>query len=300
VKYLYILITPVKNEEMHLPKVLEATVRQTVPPVLWIIVDDGSTDRTPEILENIKNRFDWIKSIQLPPHPRDITFHYSFVCKTGFDYALQFCETNAIQYNFIGLLYADTVLEETYFEKLSAEFDKNNRLGIISGHITDMPNIKIEWVDIKKNEPDRHLPFGSGRLWRKECFFETEGYPNEPSPDSISNVKAILKGWEIRQFGNIRAIQLRETSGAQGLWKGYRINGSTAYYLNKHPFLVILNALYISTQKPYYPGIPYFYGYLKSLFQRAPKISDIEIKNYFWHTRLYEYLPDIKFLKRYR
>lgn len=282
----YILITPAKNEEKYLPKVAEAVISQTMPPVLWIIVDDGSTDGTHDVIKNLESRLNWIKSLQLPQHPRDITFHYSYVCKKGFDSAIQICKTNATQYDFIGLLDADTVLEETYFEKLSTEFNKNGQLGIASGHITDMLDKEIHWADIKNDEPDRPLPRGSGRLWRKECFFETGGYPIEPAPDSISNIKANLRGWEIRQFGQIKAIQLRETSSAQGLWKGYQIRGSLGYYVNKHPLLVLLGSLSYSIQKPYYIGLAYLYGYLLEWFRGSPKINDPEIRDYYWNKRL--------------
>ena len=287
---MYILITPAKNEEKYLPKVAEAVIGQTMLPVLWVIIDDGSTDDTPRVIKNLESRFSWIKSIRLPPHPRDITFHYSYVCKCGFDYAIQVSKTNAILYNFIGLLDADTVLETSYFEKLITEFSKNSRLGVASGHITDMPDKEISWADIKKDEPDRPLPRGSGRLWRKECFFETEGYPIEPSPDSISNVKANLRGWETRQFGHIKAIQLRDTSGAQGLWSGYRVNGSMAHYLNKHPLLVLVGSFFYSIQKPYYIGLAYLYGYLLEWYQESPKINDSEIRDYYWNKRLKEYI----------
>ena len=286
----YILVTPAKNEEKYLPKVAEAVIGQTVPPILWIIVDDGSTDGTPEIIEKFERQFNWIRSIRLPPHPRDITFHYSYVCKRGFDHALEFCKINDIRYNFIGLLDADTVLEKAYFEKLSTEFDKNNLLGIASGHITDMPDGEVRWADIKKDESDRPLPRGSGRLWRKECFFETGEYLIEPAPDSISNVKAILRGWETRQFGHIKAIQLRDTSGAQGLWSGYRIKGSMAHYLNKHPLLVLVGSFFYSIQKPYYIGLAYLYGYLLEWLKRSQKISDPEIRDYYWNKRLKEYI----------
>lgn len=285
-----ILITPAKNEEKHLPKVAEAVAGQTVLPCLWVIVDDGSTDGTSKIIKNLESEYNWVKSIQLPPHPRDITFHYSYVCKCGFDHAIQLCKANYVKYGFIGLLDADTVLEAPYFERLSTEFDKNSQLGIASGHITDIPDGEFHWVDIENDMPDRPLPRGSGRFWREECFFETGGYLIEPSPDSISNVKAILRGWEIRQFGHIRAIQLRMTSSAQGLWKGYQIKGSLAHYLNKHPLLVLLGSLSFTIQKPYYVGLAYLYGYLLEWLKRSPRINDSEIRDYYWNKRLKEYM----------
>jgi len=286
----YLLITPAKNEVECLPKVAESVVGQTVLPVLWVIVDDGSTDGTPEVIKNLESRFNWIKSVRLAPHPWDITFHYSYVCKNGFDHAIQLCKENAIPYDFIGLLDADTVLEPTFFEKLIAEFDNNIRLGIASGRITDIPDKEICWANIKSDEPDGREPRGSGRLWIKECFFETGGYPVEPSPDTISNVKAYLRGWEVRQFGRIKAIQLRETSSARGLWNGYRTRGLTAHYFNKHPLLVLLGSLFYSIRKPYYIGVAYLYGYLQECFKRSSKINDSEIRDYYWNRQLKEYM----------
>jgi glycosyltransferase involved in cell wall biosynthesis len=292
-EYIYLLITPAKNEEIHLPKVAESVIGQTVNPTLWIIVDDGSTDNTPEIINKLENHFNWIKSIRLPLHPRDITFHYSYVCKKGFEYAIEFSNNNAINYNFIGLLDADTVLEKRYFEKLIGKFNKNNSLGIASGQIIDVFNEEVHWDKIQRGKPNKVLPSGTGRLWRKACFFETGGYPIEPAPDSISNVKAELRGWNIVQFSSIIALQQRQTSSTEGLWKGYKINGKNAYYLNKHPLLILLNIIYYSTNKPYYLGIAYLYGYLWSVFKHLKKIEDEEIKSYYWNDRIYNYLPKL-------
>ena len=293
----YILITPAKNEEHHLPTVAEAVINQTVPPVLWVIIDDGSTDGTPDVVKDLESRFSWIRSLRLPPHPWDITFHYPYVCKEGFNYAIQLSELNSIQYRFIGLLDADTVLEEIYFEKLHAEFTKNSRLGIASGNILCIPNKRICWANVRNKGPNTPIPYGTGRLWRKECFFETGGYPIEPSPDSISNVKANLRGWDTRQFGHIRAIQLRETSGAQGLWKGYLIRGSTAHYLNKHPLFDLLRSVSFSVQRPYYTGPAYLYGYLLECLKKSPKIADPEILDYYWNKQLKEFIKSSRSIR---
>lgn len=286
----YILITPAKNEEKDLPIVAESIIRQSILPKLWIIVDDGSTDNTPQIINNLKNSFEWIISLRLPQHPRDITFHYSYVCKNGFDNAIEYCHANNIEYGFVGLLDADTVLEEKYFEKLFQEFNKDKRLGIASGHIIDLTSDPIHWDTVKRDWPDSKMPRGSGRLWRGTCFFETGGYLVEPSPDSISNIKAHLRGWKIAQFGHVIAIQKRQTSGAEGLWKGYFINGGNAYYLNKHPLLVLLGSIHYSCRKPYYHGLAYLNGYILMWCRHSEKIKDQEIRDYYWNNRLQEYL----------
>ncbi|MDI3541379.1 MAG: hypothetical protein PWQ62_293 [Candidatus Methanomethylophilaceae archaeon] len=287
---MYILITPVKNEEEYLPKVAESVIGQTIAPALWVIVDDGSIDNTPKIIRSLMEEHDWIETIQLPTHSRDLIFHISYVYGVGFDYAIQLCKNKDIQFDFIGVLDADTVIEDTYFEKLLNQFGANEKLGIASGHIIDSPTKEFSWVGLENDIQDGPLPRGSGRLMRNECFLEVGGYPIEPSVDSISNVKAKLRGWETKQFGHIRATQLRSTSSAQGLWKGYRVNGSMAHYLNKHPLLVLLGSLSYSIKEPYYTGVAYLCGYILEWLKRSPRIDDSEIRDYYWSKRLTEYL----------
>lgn len=289
----YIVVTPARNEENNLLDVADSVIKQTIKPKLWVIVDDGSADDTPVIIQNLETKYNWIKTIRLPPRPRDITFHYSYVCKKGFDYVIEYCENAFINYEFIGLLDADTVLEEHYFEKIINEFEKDKTLGIVSGGVYYNINGKLEWIKSFEN-----LPAGTGRVWVKDCFFDTKGYLVEPAPDSISNVKAMLHGWKIKNLKNIIAVQKRETSSAEGLWKGYKINGKMAHYLNKHPLLVLLNAIYFTIQKPHYLSMVYTYGYLISSFKKERQIDEEEIKNYYWNKRIRELIQ--KFLFRTR
>ncbi|NLO30051.1 MAG: glycosyltransferase family 2 protein [Methanosarcina mazei] len=272
----YLLITPARNEEKNLPEVSRSVAGQKITPVLWIIVDDGSTDGTPHILEDLKTKYSWIRSIRLPPRPRDITFHYSYVCKQGFDYTLEYCRENGIEYDYIGLLDADTILEENYFGKLIDEFEKDSSLGIASGGVYYDTGGKLS-----REVSDKNLPRGTGRLWRKACFLETGGYQVEPSPDSISNTKAILRGWQLKQYADVVEVQTRKTSAGEGLWNGYVKNGWMAHYVDKSLPMVLFNTLYYCLKSPYYTGTAYFYGYLNSVIKKDVKIQDMEIRNYY-------------------
>jgi glycosyltransferase involved in cell wall biosynthesis len=285
---MYILVTPAKNEAQYLPEVASSVINQTLRPVLWLIVDDGSADQTPQIIENLKNQHSWIQSIRLGPRARDITFGYSFVCKKGFDHIIEYCKLNKITYEYIALLDADSVLEPDYFRKMTDEFEKDSELGIFSGGIYHNVDGKL-----KRSRSSPDLPAGTGRIWRLKCFLDTGGYPVEPSPDSISNVKAFLRGWKIKKNINVVLIEKRFTGSAEGLWKGYRANGYMAYYLNKHPLLMFLNMLNYLSMYPFYPGLAFFYGYLISSIKRVPKIKDDEIKNYYGNRRIKDLIKNI-------
>jgi glycosyltransferase involved in cell wall biosynthesis len=281
----YILVTPAKNEGANLPFVIKSVLEQSIKPKVWLIVDDGSTDDTDQIIEMAKRKYDWIKSVRLTEHPRDITFHYSFVCKTGFDEIISYCKGNNIHYHYIGLLDADTEICQNFIESLINHMKADSKLGIVSGGIYHNINGTLEW-----NQSNENLPAGTGRLWRKECFFQTDGYLVEPSPDSISNAKALLRGWKIKKYKDIIAIERRITSSAEGLWKGYSIRGKCSYYLNKNPLLIFFNSFFLLIQKPYYIGIAFGYGYIRAVIHHGKKIEDPEIREYNWNKRLYEYL----------
>lgn len=275
---------PVKDEETILYNVIKSIINQTVKPVLWLIIDDGSTDSSPKIIQEFVSKYSWIKSVHLPPHQRDIIFHISYVYKYGFDFLIKYCRDNKINYNFIASIDADTEFEPEYFEKILYQFEIHRKLGIASGGLYHEIDGKLELSTKMEN-----FPSGTGRVWSKKCFFDTGGFSLEPSADSISNVKATLRGWEIQRFNEIHMVEKRLTSSAEGLWNGYKYNGHMAYYLNKNPILVLLNVFQCTFRKPYYIGVAFLLGYISACIKREERIKDKEIREYFWSSRLTEY-----------
>jgi len=271
----YILITPIKDEERSLPDLIRSVVNQTIKPALWVIVDDGSTDETPNIIEEAKLKHNWIRSIQLDESIRDIGKHYAYVCRKGFDFGIEYCKINGIQYEYIGLVDADMILCTDFFEKLIKKFEKNPKLGIASGGIYYNDDELIH----EKGRED--LPRGGERLWRRKCFEETGGYLLTYSPDSVSNVKAKLKGWETKQFKEVKAIQTRKTSSAEGFWKGYKSKGVSSYFINTNPLFVVLKGVRYLFKRPYYIGIAYLCGYFGSFLRKQEQINDEEIREYY-------------------
>ena len=285
----YILVTPCKNEEESLPKLAESVVNQTIKPVLWVIVDDGSTDRTPEILGNITSKHSWIKSLRLNEKPRDLGIHLSHVYRTGFDYAFNYCKENNLEYYYIGSVDADITFDGNYFESLMSEFEKNKNLGICSGHVGNIINNKIIWSNFRKD-----IPSGGARLWKKECFIDTGGYLLTCSPDSVSNVKAKIRGWDTKQFENIKIISTRAYASAEGQWKGYKKLGANNYFIGYTPTHVLLKGIKMLYNTDGYSkngvGLAYIKGYFSEYIKGAPRIKDEEILDYYKNKRLKEIL----------
>lgn len=285
----YILVTPCKNEEENLPELSRSIVNQTIKPKMWVIVDDGSTDRTPEILQGLTSKQNWIQSIRLNEKPRDLGIHVSHVYRTGFDYAINYCAENDIQYEYIGSVDADITFDSDYFKALITECEKNTNLGICSGYVGNIINGEIVWSNFSKD-----IPSGGARLWRKACFEDTGGYLLTCSPDSVSNVKAKIRGWDTRQFEHIKMISTRAYASAEGQWKGYSKMGANNYFIGYTPTHVLLKGIKLLYSRNRYfkngVGLAYINGYFTEYFKKAPRIEDDEVINYYQNKRLKEIL----------
>ncbi len=270
----YILITPCKNEEKNIHRLVNSIKNQSIKPKLWVIVNDGSTDKTLQLLSKFKQR--WIKVITLKPHKRDMGLHLSKVHRLGFKNATSIANKNKIRYSHIGLVDADIFLEKRYFEKLIKQIKKNN-YGIVSGGIYS--KIKGKYV-YESQYSNPNLPRGGARLWKKECFDETGGYIPAYSSDSVSNIKAKINCWKMAQLKQVKAYQIRPTDTAEGLWKGNVYRGKSAYFLHIPFYFVILKSIKKSIKESPSNAAAYLSGYLSSLIKKEQKLKDKDIKKY--------------------
>jgi len=274
----YILITPVKNEEKYLPGLIESIVDQTIKPVLWVIVDDRSTDQTSDIIKKAKEENKWIQSIRLEEGIRDRGIHLAKVIHSGFEYAYKYCENNKIEFNYLGNADADVVFENTYFEKLLEKFKLDSNLGIASGE---------QWSISKGKEIflENSYPDGGDVMYRKNCFEDCGGIPISILWDSVLNSKAILRGWKIKRFCDSKAFIRRTFCHADKLWKEYKKMGESLYIVNYNFIYAILKGVQLSFKKPYYLGLAFLCGYLWNFLLRREQINDEEVKKYFWKNR---------------
>ncbi len=280
----YILVTPCKNEGENLPDLIASVVAQTIMPVLWAIVDDGSTDDTPQITQEAAEKHEWIRVLRLNEGRRDIGLHYATVVKMGFDHAISYCEGNGLEYGYLGNLDGDLTLPPTFYEALIVEFEKDPELGIASGGTKHIIGDRIRYANVSITEPS-----GGHMVIRKECFEECGGLLLSYSIDSVLKAKARIRGWKTRRFEEAVATEIRDVNTAEGYWKGFMYKGKGSYYLNYNLFHIIARVVIYSFRKPYYIGIAYLMGYLGSIVGREKRIDDEEIKRYF-QNKWKEYL----------
>ena len=168
----YVLITPVKDEERLIGTTINSVVNQTVRPAEWIIVNDGSTDRTAEIVQAAAAEYSWIHLLTLPPRAERNFAAVVHATEAGVNLL------TVHNYQYIGLLDSDIRFQPDYFEKVIAAFETLPRLGLAGGVVIDLglPRDKFP-----RNRAD--IP-GAVQFFRRDCFEQLGGLLAIPKPSS--------------------------------------------------------------------------------------------------------------------
>ena len=187
----YVLITPARNEEAHIEKTIQSVISQTVLPKKWVIVSDGSTDRTDEIVNQYVTEHNWIELIRMPER-RDRSFAAKVNC---FNAGYQ--KVRNISYDVIGCLDGDVSFEKDYLDFLLNKFALMPELGVAG-----TPFLEDGYSSVADSfEGGKHVA-GGCQLFRKKCFEEIGGYiPNKAGGiDWIAVTSARMKGWRTQSF----------------------------------------------------------------------------------------------------
>lgn len=272
----YYVITPAKNEEKYIAFTLDSMIKQTIKPLKWIIVDDGSTDRTVEIIKKYQKDNDWIEIISLDNKQEQKLYGSKVIRAFNAGYNL----VKDKKFDFIVKLDADLSFTPDYFKEIATAFDKNSKLGICGGFI-----VENEDDFVKKNLRYPRVQ-GAIKSVRTECFKDIDGFMEANGWDGLDMLKALFLGWEV---GNIpfKVLHLRPQTFEYRSLNFFQSNGYTHYVQGNDLFLTIVRVMVLLKEKPYlFASMSYLKGYLKALFSNEPKLVDKELSKF---IRLYHY-----------
>jgi biofilm PGA synthesis N-glycosyltransferase PgaC len=269
----YVLVTPVRNEERFIKKTLESVCAQTLLPGRWVIVDDGSTDRTPVILEEHARNYSWIELVRRPQR-----LDRSFAGKVqafnaGFD------RVQPLQFDVIGNLDGDLSFEPDYLEFLMRKFSGDPKLGVAG-----TPFLEDGYDSaIDSFEGENHVA-GGCQLFRRRCFEEIGGYiPNRAGGiDWIAVTTARMKGWKTRSFPEKRFYHYRVLGTAErGAAAALFSYGEKDYYLGNSPVWELFRVCYRLTKRPFLTaGISLLSGYCWAALRRTKRPVSRELMRF--------------------
>jgi poly-beta-1,6-N-acetyl-D-glucosamine synthase len=238
----YVLITSARNEEAFIGKTLDSVVGQTVLPECWVIVDDGSTDDTAEIVERYAARYPWIELVRLPQR-QDRNFAAKVhAFNAGFE------KVRSLEFEAIGNLDADISFGPDQFEFLLQKLREDPSLGVTGTAYNE------EGFDSTKDSfESENSVHGACQVFRRECFSDIGGYlPNRAGGiDWIAVTTARMKGWKTRNFPERRFRHHRPMGtaerGAVGAMFSY---GEKDYYLGGSFTWQLFRVAYRMTKRP--------------------------------------------------
>jgi glycosyltransferase involved in cell wall biosynthesis len=269
----YIIITPVRNEEAHLRETIKSVAAQTVRPVRWIIVNDGSDDSTGRIADEAAKMFDWIRVVHRPD--RGFRLSGGGVVETFYDgYNLVKNET----WDYLAKLDGDLSFAPDYFEKCYQQFEADPKLGIGGGEICVKLDgaVKVE----SKGDPAFHVR-GATKIYRHACWVAIGGLLRETGWDTYDEVKANMLGWKTRTFDGLQLVHHRETGGADGTWKNWVKNGRANYIVGYHPLFMFFKCIRRLLERPYViASAGLWYGFVTGYFSRATRHQEPEVIRY--------------------
>jgi poly-beta-1,6-N-acetyl-D-glucosamine synthase len=260
----YTIITPVRNEEAYLRATVASLTAQTVLPSEWMIVDDGSTDKTGEIADEASSSHPWI----FTRHRPDRGFR-----KAGGGVMEAFREgygaLRSRDWDFLVKLDGDLSFSDDYFEKCLAHFEANPKLGIGGGLVCN--EIEGRLVLDSKNDPAFHVR-GAVKIYRRACWEAIGGLIEAPGWDTMDELKANMLGWTTYTFPEIQLIHHRVTGDADGKWRNWFKNGRANYIVGYHPLFMLAKCVHRAFKRPYgVASLALLCGFFSGYFSRAHK-----------------------------
>lgn len=259
----YVLITPARNEADYIELTLKSVVGQTVRPLKWVIVSDGSTDATDEIVTRYAAQNEWIELVRMPVRKERNFAGKVLAFKAGQD------RVKDLDYEIIANLDGDVSFDEGYFEFLLRKFVDNPRLGVAG---TPFREGSLQY-DYRFTSIE-HVS-GQVQVFRRECFEAIGGYiPREiGGVDLIAVISARMHGWQTRTFPERPYEHHRRmgTANASVFKAAFKV-GRADYLLGSHPMWEFARSIYQTTRPPMgMGGILRLAGFTWMMVKRAPK-----------------------------
>lgn len=269
----FVIITPAHNEEAFIEKTIQSVVSQTVLPLRWVVINDGSIDSTGKIAERYQRGHRFIDLINID---RAKGRHFGNKVNA---FNLGLAKVLSLRYEYIGNLDADISFEQDYFEKLLSEFDKDPRLGIAGGMVSSCIDGKFVSQNVALDSVA-----GAVQLFRRTCFEQIGGYLALPlgGIDAAAEIVARMKGWKVRTFPELHVLEYRRTGTATASPMASRFKeGRRLYSLGYGLPFFLMRCVYRAMEQPVILGsAAALLGYFSALIKGYPKCLAPDVVRY--------------------
>lgn len=284
----YCLVTPCRDEEKYARRTLDSVARQSEPPALWVIVDDGSKDGTPRILEEYASRFPWIRVLRRADRgDRKLGGGVIDAFYTGYG------AIDPDEFEYVCKLDLDLDLPPGYFAGLMDRMEHDPRIGTCSGKPyfvrpghpdTDVRFPLVDLDNFVSEKTGDENSVGMTKFYRTSCFRQIGGFVREVMWDGIDGHRCRQLGWIAVSWDDpeLRFVHLRPMGTShKNWWTGRARHGFGQYFMGTTPPYMVASAVYRMTRPPLVVGgLAMLYGYAKSMIRRKPRYGDAAFRRF--------------------
>jgi hypothetical protein len=240
-------MTAAKDEESCIGEVIQSVLRQTVLPVAWFIMDDGSTDQTVSIIERYAAEHPFIRLQSARARGgRNFGSQYKAI-QAAYELA------RPLEFDFVGVQDADQAPEPAnYYESILGEFKLNSKLGIAGGFLSE----RYHGVWQRRPGSSEDSVAGGSAMFHRRCFEQVGGYTPlyYGGSDWLIQLDAKMAGWEILVRPDLNIFHYRPTSSAGGVWRGAFREGLMDASFGSHPIFEFFKCCRRVTKRPFVLG----------------------------------------------
>lgn len=260
----YVLITPARNEAQFIELTIKSVVAQTCKPLKWVIVSDGSTDGTDDIVADYTKRYPWIELLRVPQRKERHFAGKVHAFNAGYGCVRQ------LNYDVIVSLDADISFDEEYFAYLLGKLATDSQLGLVGTPFIDDESTKYDYRYVNTE----HVS-GACQVFRRGCFEAIGGYTPVKGGgiDYLAVVNARMRGWKTRTFQGKSSHHHRLIGTAENsvLYARFKY-GVKDYALGNHPLWQCFRTAYQMTRKPLiFGGGAIMVGYIWAMVSRKER-----------------------------
>ncbi len=266
----YVLVTPARNEAHYILGALRSVLSQTWRPLRWVVVSDGSTDGTDDLVRAVATQHPWVELLRMPEH-EDRHFASKARCfQAGYE------RLKSLNFDVVGNLDADITFAPPYLEFLLRQFALNPHLGVAGTPYVEDARYPHRHAYAHPSADLRHVS-GACQLFRRVCFDDMGGYPalKGGTVDWTAVTQARMNGWETRTFTEMTCLHHRPVGTAMRSRTGARFDqGGKAYRVGGHPAWELLRGMWLMRQPPYIVGgCAFLAGFVIPYFKREARTA---------------------------
>ena len=249
----YYIVIPSHNEEKFIALTLESLVKQTVLPAKVVVVNDNSTDRTAEIVQEFAQKYPWIT---LTNKTSDAIHLPGSKVIQAFQKGL---ETLDDHYYFIVKADADLIFPDNYFETIIRHFKSDETIGMAGGFAYIEKN--GDWI--LENLTDKDHIRGAFKAYRKACFEQIGGLKPAMGWDTADELLCKFYNWKVVTDASLKVKHLKPTGANYNKASRYK-QGEAFYTLGYGFFITAIASVKLAMRK----GKPLlFLDYLKGFWK---------------------------------